>query len=73
MFGGDSKWPTSANGAKWTSTVNWAYANVVLNVNAGAQTAAEAAHEEVAERLEQQAAIGEHLAAVGGRAKGADE
>ena len=50
-----------------------ACANEVLDVNAGALTAAEAAYEEVAERLEQQATICEHLAAVGDRAQGAAE
>ena len=49
-----------------------ACANEVLDVNAGALTAAEAAYEEVAERLEQ-ATISEHLAADGDRAQGADE
>ena len=71
----DWKRPKSANGAKWRSKVNWAYAEEFLDLGKQSLTDVTAADDEVAERMKRKAAIAKHLGAsaeASGRG-GADE
>ena len=57
----DWKRPKPANGAKWRSKVNWAYAEEFLDLGKQGLTDVTAADDEVAEKLKRKAAIAKHL------------
>eukprot|EP00959_Pyramimonas_sp_CCMP1952_P167698 3504918-Pyramimonas_sp.AAC.1 len=63
----ESDWrrPKSANGGKWKSKVNWAYAEEFLDLGNQDTPGVGAADDEVAERLKRKAAITKHLGGLG--------
>ena len=63
----ESDWrrPKSANGSKWKSKVNWAYAEEFLDLARQTSPGVLAADDEVAERLKRKAAISKHLGGLG--------